>query len=297
MVEKVTGGKTLPAEVVQQIVSKTDGVPLFVEELTKTVLESSESIEVCWVYWVWRKTRPVIPTVGHSRHVAGCADGPTGSVGTSQRDRPTGCHDRTRICLRVTPGGLPTQRGNLHKGLRQLVEAELVYQSGRPPQARIFSSMLYSGYGLSVVIEEPPPAVTSASRTGTRGAVSTDCRDSAGVSRASLHRGGTIEQAIPYWQRAGQRAIERSANVEAIAHLTKGLELLKTLPDTPERAQQELTLQIALGDAVDGHQGLCGSGSGKSLHPGARAMPAGRGNSSALSRAVGLRVFYFVRAE
>ena len=61
---------------------------------------------------------------------------------------------------------------------------------------------------------------------------------------------GLIEQAIPYWQQAGQRAIQRSANVEAIAHLTKGLELLKTLPDTPERAQQELALQIALGSPL-----------------------------------------------
>jgi class 3 adenylate cyclase/tetratricopeptide (TPR) repeat protein len=54
-------------------------------------------------------------------------------------------------------------------------------------------------------------------------------------------------QAIPYWQRAGQRAVERSANVEAISHFTKGLELLQSLPDTPERAQHELTLQLAVG--------------------------------------------------
>ena len=59
-----------------------------------------------------------------------------------------------------------------------------------------------------------------------------------------------MAQAIPYWQRAGQRAIERSANLEAIGHLTKGLEVLKTLPDTPERAQQELDLQITLGPAL-----------------------------------------------
>ena len=58
---------------------------------------------------------------------------------------------------------------------------------------------------------------------------------------------GLSAQAVPYWQRAGQRAIERSANVEAISHLTKGLEVLKTLPETPERNQQELTLQLALG--------------------------------------------------
>lgn len=54
------------------------------------------------------------------------------------------------------------------------------------------------------------------------------------------------EQAIVYWQRAGERTTQRSANAEAISHLTKGLELLKTLPDTPERTQQELTLQLAL---------------------------------------------------
>ena len=79
---------------------------------------------------------------------------------------------------------------------------------------------------------------------------------------------GLIEQAIPYWQQAGQRAVQRSANVEAVSHLTKGLELLKTLPDTPERAQQELTLQLALGAAADGHQGLCGPGSGEQSMPG-----------------------------
>src|SRR5262249_46534177 len=68
--------------------------------------------------------------------------------------------------------------------------------------------------------------------------------------------GGSISQAIPYWQRAGERAAQRSANMEAIDHLTKGIELLKTLTDTPKRAEQELTLQLALSDAllpVKGH--------------------------------------------
>ena len=67
---------------------------------------------------------------------------------------------------------------------------------------------------------------------------------------------GLIEQAIPYWQQAGQKASQRSANAEAISHLSKGIELLKTLPDIPERPQQELTLQLALGvarQAADGH--------------------------------------------
>ena len=61
---------------------------------------------------------------------------------------------------------------------------------------------------------------------------------------------GLGAQAIPYWHRAGQRAIQRSANAEAIAHLTQGLEVLQTLPDTVERSYQELLLQTTLGPAL-----------------------------------------------
>jgi predicted ATPase len=62
-----------------------------------------------------------------------------------------------------------------------------------------------------------------------------------------FEQGRDHPRAVRYHQRAGQNALLRNAHQEAIAHLSKGLELLTTLPDTPERAQQELTLQIALG--------------------------------------------------
>jgi predicted ATPase len=66
---------------------------------------------------------------------------------------------------------------------------------------------------------------------------------------------GLWEQALPYWQQAGQRALQRSANLEAVSHLTRGLEVLSTLPETPERAQQELALQIMLGAALGATRG------------------------------------------
>src|SRR5262249_7970498 len=65
-----------------------------------------------------------------------------------------------------------------------------------------------------------------------------------------------IEQAIPYWQQAGQRALKRSAHTEAISHLTTGLDLLNTLPGTPGRDQHELTLQLALGTALQATKGM-----------------------------------------
>jgi predicted ATPase len=61
---------------------------------------------------------------------------------------------------------------------------------------------------------------------------------------------GQNARAMPYWQRAGERALQRSANLEAISHLTKGLEVLKTLPNSPERLQHELDVQITLGRAL-----------------------------------------------
>src|SRR5262249_53466192 len=104
-------------------------------------------------------------------------------------------------------------------------------------------------------------------------------------------------QALPYWQRAGQRAAQHSANAEAISHFNKALELLKTLSDTPERAQQELTLQIALGGPLMATKGYASPAVEKTY---ARALELCRqvGETPQLFRVLrGLWVFYEVRAE
>ena len=72
-------------------------------------------------------------------------------------------------------------------------------------------------------------------------------------------RSGNTENAVKYLGLAGQQAVQRSANAEAIAHMTKGLELLATLPDTPVRAQQELGLQLTLGPALIATKGWAAS--------------------------------------
>ena len=89
MVGRVTGGKALPSEVVQQIVVKTDGVPLFVEELTKSVLESGSPSG--------RHPRLAPPAAGDSRDFTGRAHGAAGPLGHGPRDRPTRCNYRAGI--------------------------------------------------------------------------------------------------------------------------------------------------------------------------------------------------------
>jgi len=76
---------------------------------------------------------------------------------------------------------------------------------------------------------------------------------------------GLSEQAMPYWQQAGRRASQRSAYVEAISHLTRGLELLSSLPETDEHIRQELDLQMALASALTATKGLAAPEAGHAL--------------------------------
>ena len=83
---------------------------------------------------------------------------------------------------------------------------------------------------------------------------------------------GLSERGVFYWQRAGQQASDRSAYLEATRHFNTGIELLKTLPDTPARTQQELTLHVALGAALIAHQRPRLDRGGACLSEGARVV-------------------------
>ncbi len=108
---------------------------------------------------------------------------------------------------------------------------------------------------------------------------------------------GLIEQALPYWQKAGERASQRSAYVEAISHLTRGLEVLKTLPDTLERVQHELALQYALGTTLMVTKGYAAL-EVERAYARALALCQQLGETPQLVPVLrGLVTFYFTRAE
>jgi predicted ATPase len=108
---------------------------------------------------------------------------------------------------------------------------------------------------------------------------------------------GLNRQAVGCWQRAGRRAVQRSANMEAVGHLTKGLEVLMALPDTAERIQQELELQTALGPALMAARGFAAS-EVKQAYARARELCQQVGETPQLFPVLhGLWRFYFVRAE
>jgi predicted ATPase len=122
-------------------------------------------------------------------------------------------------------------------------------------------------------------------------------REIAAELAVHFERGRDYRKAVQYLQHAGENALRRSANQEAISHLTKGLELLKTLPDTPERAQQELRLQVALGTPLQATKGYAAP-EVEDTYTRARELCRQLGDTPQLFQVMlGLQVFFMIRAE
>jgi predicted ATPase len=243
MVEKVTGGKILPAEVVQQIVAKTDGVPLFVEELTKMVVESDLVREVEGRYELKGPLPPLaIPSTLQDSLMARLD-----RLSTVREIAQLGATIGREFSYELLQAVSLLDDERLQHGLKQLVEAELVYQRGLVPQAHyLFKHALIQDTAYQALLKSTRQQYHQQIAQVLEEKFSETKETQPELLAHHYTEAGLVGQAIPYWQKAGQRAAQRSANAEAISHLTKGLELLKTLPDTPERAQQELTLQLAL---------------------------------------------------
>ena len=237
-------GKVLPSEIVQQLVTKTDGVPLFIEELTKTVVESGHLQTAGDRYELVSPLQEVTIPATLQDSLRARLD----RLNTAQEIAQIGATIGREFSYELLQAVSPLEEETLQQGLRQLAAADLVSQKGLPPQAQYvfkhaliqdsaYQSMLRSTrqhyhHQIAQVLEERFAELTEAQPE---------------LVAHHLTEAGLIAQAIPYWQRAGQRAVKSSSNAEAISHLTKGLELLSGLPETAERAQQELLLRIALG--------------------------------------------------
>jgi class 3 adenylate cyclase/predicted ATPase len=252
MTDRVAHGKALPTEVVEQVVAKTDGVPLFVEELTKMVLGSGLLQEREDRYALTSPLPPLaIPTTLHDSLMARLD-----RLATVKSLAQLGATLGREFSYALLQAVSPWDEWTLQRGLHQLVEAEFLYQRGLPPlatylfkhaliQDAAYQSLLKSTrqqyhQRIAQVLEEhfPETAETQPELLAHH------------YTEANLN-----EQAVSYWQQAGEKAIQRSAYVEAIGHFTKGLEVLQLLLNTLERSHTELAIQFALGSALRAAKG------------------------------------------
>jgi class 3 adenylate cyclase len=234
VIRQVVHGKALPPEVVEQVVAKTDGVPLFVEELTKMVLESGLLQEREDHYALTGPLPPLaIPATLHDSLMARL-DRLATVKGLAQLGATLGRAFSYELLQAVSRWDEET----LRRGLHQLVEAEFLYQQGLPPHATyLFKHALIQDAAYQSLLRSTRQQHHQHIAQVLEARFPDICATQPELLAHHYTEAGVLAQAIPYWQRAGQRALERSANLEAEAHLTKGLEMLATLPDTPERAQ------------------------------------------------------------
>ena len=237
MMARLTGGKEFPEDVVIQIATKSDGVPLFVEELTRMVIESG-----------------ILREVGDHYELSGPL--PALAIPSTLQDSLTARLDRLVVVKEVVLGRefsyeliqavSPLDDHALLSHLDQLVIGEFLYGRGVPPdssytfkhaliQDAAYNSLLISRrqqyhQRVGQVLEERFPEIVE-----TQPEILAHHFTEAGLNQDA----GFNQQAANYWQQAGQTAMRRSANVEAANHLTKGLELLEKLPNTADLVSQD----------------------------------------------------------
>ena len=263
MIEKVAGEKALPSEVLQQIVAKTDGVPLFVEELTKSVLESvgsTESVES------ERRSGQSSLQLGVPATLQDALMARLDRLNTAKEIAQLGAALGREFSYELLHAISSLDERTLQQGLQQLVEAELLYQRGLPPQATyLFKHALIQDTAYQSLLKSKRQQYHQQIAQVLEEEFSETKETQPELLAHHYTEAGLIAQAIPYWQHAGENALRRSAYQEVIALLTRGQELLKTLPDTPERIEQELTLQIVLNDALVAVKGYAAPEVGKTM--------------------------------
>jgi class 3 adenylate cyclase/predicted ATPase len=247
LVARVTGDKPLPAEIIEQIVARTDGVPLFVEELTKTVLESGLLTDAGPRYELSGPLPPLaIPTTLHDSLMARLD-----RLAPVKEVAQIGAVIGREFSHELLAAVAPMSANHLGDALEQLVHSELVFRRGAPADAvytfkhalvqdAAYQSLLKSRRQqlharIAEVLEERFPDVAK-----TRPELLAHHSSEAGL----------VESAVLYWERAARQSAERSAMVEAVAQSRNGLDLLERLPDDAGRSRKELELQSILAAAL-----------------------------------------------
>jgi class 3 adenylate cyclase/predicted ATPase len=256
MVERIADGKILPPEVMQQIVEKTDGVPLFVEELTKAILESGQLTAVDGHYELLGSLSTfAIPTTLKDSLMARL-DRLVSAKGIAQLAAVIG----RRFAYDVLQAVSQRDEATLQRELGRLVEAELLYQRGLPPQAYyFFKHALIRDSAYESLLKSTRQQYHQRIAQVLEAQFPETVEEQPELLAHHCTEAGLTGQAVAYWYKAGHRASERSAHVEAITHHRQGLELLKRLPETPDRVQREVDMLIALGVSLIATKGYAAS--------------------------------------
>jgi len=256
IVGQVLGGKQLPTPVLERILSQADGIPLFIEELTKTVLESGQLEETENTFVAGRPASSLAIPSSLSASLTARLD----RLGAARELAQVGAVIGREFSFELIGAIAEVSPAVLDEALGQVVKAGLMFQRGTPPEA------VYS-FKHALVREAAYSSLLKSRRMQLHAALGRALVEKFFGIIASqpelvayhFSEGGIADQAIRFWLEAGRRAAGQSANREAIAHLQSGLAQLNTISSGPQRDRQELEFLMILGPCLIAVQGPAGS--------------------------------------
>jgi len=253
LAKQIAGGKALPEEVVEQIVNRTDGVPLFIEELTKSVLESGLLREETERY-VLDGTLPslAIPSTLHDSLLARLD-----RLASVRLVAQTGAAIGREFSYGLLRAVSRLPENELQAALARLVASELVFQHGTPPDAVYsFKHVLVQDAAHASLLRNVRAQLHARIADAFETHFSELIDSQPELLARHYSEAGLVEKSVEYWRKAGHRSAARSAMAEAAAQLQKGLDQLALLTDGPDRQRQELEFRSALGGALINSRGV-----------------------------------------
>jgi predicted ATPase len=294
LIRHMTGGLQLPREVVDHIVIKADGVPLYAEELTKTVLESKLLQQDGDRYVLTGPLSNVaIPTTLHDSLMARLD-----RVPIAREIAQLGAVLGREFTYEMLQALATVEEPLLLEGLNRLVAHELLYQRGRPPRSKyIFKHALVHEAAYRSLLRRTRRRYHQAAAELMENRFPELVQTEPEIVAHHYSEADCPEQAITYWRQAGRRAQQRSAHVETIAHLTKALKNLATLPETAKRTADELEMLLAIGPSLIAIKGYAAQ-EVEQIYLRARVLCRQMGETEQLFQTLwGLWGFYLVRAN
>ena len=247
MVEHVTGGRKLPAEVMAQIVAKTDGVPLFVEELTKNVLESGLLIEDGEHYRLDGPLPPLaIPSTLQDSLMARLD-----RLGPVKEIAQIGAAIGREFSYALLHAVVGRDEASLRAALAQLEDAELLFRTGAPPDARYsFKHALVQDTAYESLLKSRRQMLHQRIAPTLEARFPAQAEAEPEILAHHFSLAGLAGQSCLYYERAGDRAVARSAYAEAFAHFDAALAQAHQMPAAEDRNPRELAVLLKQGPAL-----------------------------------------------
>jgi len=242
LVENLAGNRALSRDVIGEIVERTDGVPLFVEELTKAVLESADPGDRLAILTASPTPSLAIPATLHASLISRLDRLGTAAKEVAQIGAVLGREFSYELIHHVA------RRPDLETALAQLTDAGLLFRRGlRLASSYLFKHALVQGAAYGTLLRRRRQQLHGRIAAVLEQEFADLVERQPELLAHHLTEAGDTKRAAAQWLKAGQYAAEHSAHIEAIAHLERGLALLQSLPDTAERDSLEIDLQLALG--------------------------------------------------